>query len=115
MIIEFNNFDMPNIDLIKLNQEYVDKVIKIKILRYFARQYVSKEEEYIIEKIYLKDPNIYDKERRSGSLIIKLKGKYSREIEITSETIYMLEQYANPSIIKPLSDNLKDIVNLVRN
>lgn len=118
MITEFNYFIMPNknVDFLnKLNQEYTGQKIKIRVLRPFARRFEPKEEEYTISKIYLKEPNYLDRERRFGSLMITLKSRSKLEIEITNQTIYILEEYDKPYIITPVSDNLKDIVNSFRN
>jgi hypothetical protein len=121
MITEYNNFKMldnlknKRSNILKLDQFYSNKPISIKVPIRFNRQFVLKDEMYIIDKISYKEPNVYDKERRNGSVIVSFKGKYKKELEITSEVVYLLIDFIQPLIITHYDKTIENIVKVFRN
>ena len=97
------------INILKFNDVYSDTSITIGVPRKMNRVYTLKYEDYIIDKIYFKDPDIFDKDRRSGSLIISLKGKMKREIEILNNIILFFEEYEKPIIITKIDNTIETI------
>ena len=102
------------INILKFNDVYSDTSITIGVPRKMNRVYTLKYEDYIIDKIYFKEPNIFDRNRRSGSLIILLKSKIKREIEILDNLILFLEEYEKPIIVTKFDDTIKIIADTFR-
>jgi hypothetical protein len=103
-----------NIDINKLNEIYSGTSISIRIHKHINRQLVLKEKSFIINKIYIKEQDIFNRNRREDILVIEFKGKYKNQLEITNKNIIFYEEFENP-IFAFVDDTLKFIINIFRN
>jgi len=119
MITEFYTYQISEMkkknDVItKLNNDFSNKSVTIKIFRRYYKSSPLREETYVIDKILFKDPNIMDSDRRNGSLSIMLKGKGRNEIEITKDSFFFIEEYEKPHMISSVDETLKEIADIYR-
>jgi hypothetical protein len=115
MITEFNIFKMFNknkkIGINNLNISYSGKSVTIWVPRKINRQLIQKEETYIIDKILYIEPKYTDQERSLGSLIIRFKSKFKKELEITKKNIFFLEEYSTPIPLIKVDETIQNIIN----
>lgn len=102
-------------EISKLNTMYSNQSITIKIYRRYYKQSPLREETYIINNILFREPDVFDHERRNGSLIVSLKGKTKKEIEISKENVYLIEEFTHPTHISGFDETLETIINFYRN
>jgi hypothetical protein len=119
MITEFYTYQISemkkkNETINKLNVDFFNKSITIKIFRRYYKNSPLREETYVIDKISFKEPNIMDSDRRNGSLSIALKGKGKKEIEITKDSFFFIEEYEKPHPITSVDETLKEIADIYR-
>ena len=103
-----------NIDINKLNELYTNTQVLIRVHKQINRQLILKEKSFIIDKIYIKEQDIFNRDKRESTLVIEFKGKYKSQLEITNKNITFLEKFENP-IFASVDDTLKLIIDIFRN
>lgn len=119
MVTQFKIFEMldkkTKIKLFRFNDIYSGKVITIKVRSFINRKLVLKDEQFTIDKIFYQEPDIFNKMNRAGSLIISLKGKFKRSLEITKDAVILHNEFENPMYISHYDDTIDSIVYIYRN
>lgn len=103
------------IKLLKFNDVYSGMKITIKIRKIINRKSVLQEEQFTIDNISYQEPDIYNKSYRVGALIISLKGKFKRNLEITKDCVVLTNEFDNPMYISHYDDVIDSIVYIYRN
>ena len=91
------------------------KSIIIKVLRRLNRQVKFQEETFIIDNIKYKEPDVYDRGKRTDALVISLKGRCKRNIIITKDSVLYDEEFERPYGISQYDDTLQTIIDIFRN
>lgn len=105
---------IKKLDLFTLNNTYSGRKVSFKIsIKLNRTERKLQELSYIIDKIYYREPD-FKKQFKEGSLIISLKDKYSREIEIFKDSVYFNQQFEHPIPIYHFDETLQAIINNYR-